>query len=170
MTPEFARPVRLDTIGSARVERVEADAAERMSLAARFGLDALEMLEADWRLRPVTDGVAGDARVRATGAQSCVTTGDPVPFALDVTETLLFATPQAHAPDEELELDERDLDRIAITGGAIDLGEATAQTLALALDPYPRSPDADQRRRDLGIASEAEAGPFAALLALKGVG
>jgi hypothetical protein len=56
-------------------------------------------------------------------------------------------------------------------GGAIDLGEAAAQTLALSIDPYPRSPAAEAALREAGVKSEedarAEASPFAALKALK---
>lgn len=170
MKTEFGRAVRLDTIGDGRDERIEADEDERAALAARFGLDALDALSAEWRLRPVTDGVAGEARIVASGAQNCVTTGEPVRFAIDTTEALLFAHEEPGSPDEEMELDERTLDRVAIEGGTIDLGEATAQSLVLALDPYPRAPDADTRRRDLGIATEVEASPFAALLGLKGSG
>ena len=49
----------------------------------------------------------------------------------------------------------------------IDLGEAIAQTLYLALDPYPRGPDADSIAEKKGLKSEEEAGPFGALAALK---
>jgi len=50
---------------------------------------------------------------------------------------------------------------------AIDLGAAIADSLALGLDPYPRSPNAEQALRQAGVISEEEAGPFAALAALK---
>jgi uncharacterized metal-binding protein YceD (DUF177 family) len=52
-------------------------------------------------------------------------------------------------------------------GAAIDLGSAIADSLALAVDPYPRSPSADAALKDAGVLSEDEAGPFAALAALK---
>ncbi|NWN13490.1 hypothetical protein GY655_27460, partial [Escherichia coli] len=61
------------------------------------------------------------------------------------------------------------------SGGAIDLGEAAAETLALALDPYPRSPAAEAALRDAGVISEEEAtrlaeesGPFGGLAGLRG--
>jgi hypothetical protein len=53
-------------------------------------------------------------------------------------------------------------------GQAIDLGAAIADSLALVLDPYPRSPRAADALREAGVISEEEAGPFAALAALKG--
>ena len=166
MRVEFARVVRLDTIGDGQDVRIEADDVERNALAERFGLGALNTLSAEWRLRPVTEGVSGEARVVAAGAQSCVTTGRPVPFAIDITEALLFGREEPGSSGDEVELDERDLDRVPIENGVIDLGEATAQSLLLTLDPYPRAPDADAYRRDLGIVTEVEASPFAALLGL----
>ncbi len=51
----------------------------------------------------------------------------------------------------------------------IDLGEAVAQQLAIALDPYPRAPEAalpEEPRAGAGGARAAE-GPFAALESLK---
>jgi hypothetical protein len=54
--------------------------------------------------------------------------------------------------------------------GEIDLGEAVAQQLAVALDPYPRAPGAAWPQADTGdadIAAEPVRRPFAALDALK---
>jgi uncharacterized protein YutE (UPF0331/DUF86 family) len=53
------------------------------------------------------------------------------------------------------------------TDGAIDLGEAVAQTMALALDPFPRSTNAEAALREAGVISEEEAGPFGALKGLR---
>ena len=46
-------------------------------------------------------------------------------------------------PDEEIELGPDDCDVVFYDGQAIDLGEAIADTLALAMQPYPRSPGAE---------------------------
>jgi hypothetical protein len=47
-----------------------------------------------------------------------------------------------------------------------DLGEAVAQTLGLAIDPYAEGPNADAARKAAGIVAEGEQdGPMAALLA-----
>jgi hypothetical protein len=53
-------------------------------------------------------------------------------------------------------------------GGRIEIGSATADTLALALNPFPRGPNADAALQAAGILSEEQAGPFAALAKLKG--
>ena len=80
--------------------------------------------------------------------------------------------PAGGRPEEEIELGEGELDVVFYEGGAVDLGEAVAQTLLLALDPYPRSPAAEAALREAGVKSEEEAriesSPFAALAALKG--
>ena len=52
-------------------------------------------------------------------------------------------------------------------GGAIDLGGAIADTLALSLDPYPRSAGADAALREAGVMSEEQASPFAILAKLR---
>ena len=69
--------------------------------------------------------------------------------------------------DEETELAEEDCDTAFFSGDSIDIGEAVAETLALALDPFPRAPGADERLRDAGVLDEGETGPFAILKALK---
>ena len=49
--PEFSRPVRIDTIGEApRKLHVEAEEVERINLARRFGLAAIDRLAADLTL------------------------------------------------------------------------------------------------------------------------
>ena len=71
------------------------------------------------------------------------------------------------AAQEEIELDADDCDTIGYDGAAVDLGEAAAETLYLALDPFPRAPDADAKLKAAGVIGEGEAGPFAALKGLR---
>ena len=71
-------------------------------------------------------------------------------------------------PDDEIELSGDQLDVIFHDGSAIELGEAIADTLAVSLDPYPRGPNAEVALQEAGVISEEQAGPFAALAALKG--
>ena len=68
---------------------------------------------------------------------------------------------------EELELEADALDEIEFEGHSFDLGEAVAQSLALAIDPYAIGPEADRVRKEAGLLDEAASGPFAALAALK---
>jgi uncharacterized metal-binding protein YceD (DUF177 family) len=75
--------------------------------------------------------------------------------------------PPPAVADEEIELGGSDLDVVFHDGAAIDLGTAIADTLALSLDPYPRSAGADAALKEAGVMSEAEASPFAVLAKLK---
>ena len=77
-----------------------------------------------------------------------------------------FLPEPAEAGDES-ELDADDCDTVFYTGGAIDLGEAAAETLLLSLDPFPRGPNAAASLKDAGVISEEEAGPFGGLAALR---
>lgn len=166
MTPEFSRPERLDAIGEREREvRIAADAGERTALAQRFGLVAVEALEAVLTLRREAAGIAVRGQVHAAVVQACSVTGVPLTATIDEPVALLFV--EALDGQDEVELDSGALDTVAIEGGAVDLGEAAAETMALALDPFPRSPDAAAALRDAGVISEEEAGPFGALKDLK---
>ena len=166
---EFSRVVALDTIGDApRAMTLEANANERLALARRFRLVAIETLSAKASLSRRAEVVTATGRLAAAVVQSCVATGAPVPEQIDEPFEIVFRPQPAGArPDEEIELDESEMDVVFYEGGAIDLGEAVAETLALALDPYPRAPDAEATLKAAGVKSEAEAGPFGALASLR---
>ena len=60
------------------------------------------------------------------------------------------------------------MDEIFYEGDSFDLGEAVAQSLALAIDPFACGPDADRVRQEKGLSADDQpSGPFAALAALK---
>jgi uncharacterized metal-binding protein YceD (DUF177 family) len=171
---EFSRLYRLETL-SADPIRVEIDARadELESLARRFGLVSLEGLTAQAELRGTGDSATAVGSLRARVTQSCVGSGEPVEAEVAEDFRVDFRPlPADSTPDDEIELGEGELDVVFYEGGAIDLGEAVAQTLLLALDPYPRSPAAETALREAGVKSEEEArieaSPFAALAALKG--
>lgn len=167
--PEFSRTVRTDTIGATpRSMHLEANEGERAALARRFGLAALDRLEAEISLsRPNREIVAG-GRIAAEVTQSCVVTDADVPGAIDEAFAVRFRTGgEARGGEEEVELGEEELDVVFFDGATIDVGEVVAQTLALNLDPYPRAPEAAEALREAGVIDEAAAGPFGALAGLK---
>jgi uncharacterized metal-binding protein YceD (DUF177 family) len=171
--PEFSRIVKADQVRRMSAEaHIEADAAEREALARRFGLSSLDRLEADYGLSEEKDAILARGRVRAVLAQPCVATGEPVPETIDTDFALRFVVEAGDdLPEgEELELDAQDVDTIGYDGQAIDMGEAIAETMALAMTPFPRSPNADAFLKEAGVLSEEQASPFAALLALKDKG
>ena len=167
MTPEFSRPYRLDTLGQPKDVEIAATAEECAALARRFGLQEIAQLAATARITTGDAGIDAVGRMTARATQSCVVTGEPVPAVLDQSFTIRFVAEDAADSVEEIELSAEDCDVMEHDGLVIDLGEAVAQTLGLALDPYPRAPGAEERLREAGVLSEGEAGPFGALAALK---
>jgi uncharacterized metal-binding protein YceD (DUF177 family) len=165
--PEFSRLERADTIGEGeRSVRIEADDAERAALARRFDLKSVDTLEAEFRLRRDAAGIVAHGHVRGAVVQACVVTDDPIPVAIDEPVALRFVTDDS-AEEGEVELDEDALDTMVYDGASVDLGEAAAETLALALDPYPRGPNAAAALRAAGVISEEEAKPLGAFAGLK---
>lgn len=167
--PEFSRPVRADTLGEEpRRLGIEADASERAALARRFGLIAIDRLAAKFALSRKASEIAMRGTVSAAVTQACVASGEPVEAAIEAPFDILFR-PQPSVGDdaEEIELDEGELDVVFYDGAAVDAGEAVAETLAIALDPYPRAPGAEAALKAAGVKDEEEAGPFAALAGLR---
>lgn len=168
-TPEFSRPIKVDQIGRlAGSVHIAAKTDERMALMRRFGLIALDRLEADYGLSEDNGAIVARGRIRATLSQPCVATGLAVPEQIDSDFLLRFIVEGTDVIDsDELELDVEDCDTIGYDGQIIDMGEAVAETMALVMVPYPRSPDADAYLKEVGVLNEDQTGPFAALLALK---
>ena len=168
MTDRFAHHLRLDQVRDGdRIELV-ADDAEREVIAARIGVAALDRLEAQATLSRNGDIIRAEGRLAASLAQSCVVTGDPVAAHIDEPFKLLFMPePPIAGPDDGIELGEEDCDVIFHDGATIDLGSAIADTLALSLDPYPRSVGAEAALREAGVMSEEQASPFAVLAKLR---
>ena len=80
---------------------------------------------------------------------------------------MFLPVPSAAGPDDEIELSESDCDVVFYDNAAIDLGTAIADSLALSLDPYPRSAGADAALKEAGVLTEEQASPFAVLAKLK---
>lgn len=135
---------------------------ECAALAQRFGLVAVHSLAA--RVTLASDGPAVNANgtLSADVVQSCAVSGEDLPVQIAEALSLRFVP----APDEraaEVELEAEDLDEIEMEDTRFDLGEALAQTLALAIDPYLEGPGAEEFRRKAGILSAGEGGAFSAL-------
>ncbi|WP_431280636.1 YceD family protein [Humitalea sp. 24SJ18S-53] len=160
--PEFSRPLPFSAVRTpGHVVEISASPAERAALALRLGLIDLPSLTARWRLSPEETGcIVAEVTVLADVVQECVVTLDPVPQRVEETVRLRFLPPGVEPTDDDPETP----DDIPCEREVMDLGEATAETLALLLDPYPRAegavlPDA---------ATDADSGPFAGLSRLRG--
>ncbi|MBB6125183.1 YceD family protein [Sphingobium subterraneum] len=173
-TPEFSRLIRRDEIGRLGESlHIVANGDERAALAARFGFVSLNRLEATYGLSLDGEVVTAQGRISAALAQPCIATAEPVTETVDTPFLVRFMPEGSDEPEpgDELELDVEECDTVTYTDGRIDIGEAVAETLALSVNPFPRSPDADSYLRQMGVLSEEEAqeasSPFAALKALK---
>jgi uncharacterized metal-binding protein YceD (DUF177 family) len=147
---------------------IEATEQERAALAARFGLGAVEALRAEITLDQRPRAIRATGRLHAAIQQPCAISGEDFPVAIDEPIDLRFveAGQRAATEAEEIELEADDCDEIEYEGEMFDLGEAVAQTLGLAIDPYAEGPNADAARKAAGIVQEGEQlGPLADLLA-----
>ena len=168
MSDRFAHHLRLDQIRDGERVDLTADDGELKAVAKRLGLALIDRLEAHVTLSKTGDVVRAEGRLVAALEQSCVVTGDPIAAHVDEPFALLFTPePPAGSPDEELELGEADCDVVFYDEAAIDLGGAIADTLALSLDPYPRSAGAHAALKEAGVLSEEQASPFAVLAKLR---
>ena len=168
MTDDFAHRLPLNQIRDGERIELSADKGERTKVAERLGLQSLGRLEAHATLERKGEIVRARGRLKAGLCQSCVVTGEPVEAHADEPFDIYFLPePASGQAEEEVELIESDCDVVFHDGSAIDLGSAIADTLALSLDPYPRSAGAEAVLKEAGVLSEAEAGPFAALAKLK---
>lgn len=166
---EFSHLVAQDAIGRTGPIAVVADAEARARVAARLGLEALDRFEVTATLEPVAGGALLKGTVAADVVQACAATSLPVAAALTEPFALRYVAALS-LPDEadaEVELGDADLDIMPLEPGGVDVGEAAVQSLALALDPFPRHPDADRILAERGVLREDQAGPFAALGALR---
>jgi uncharacterized metal-binding protein YceD (DUF177 family) len=166
---EFSRVERIDTFGAGeRTVEITANDAERARLAERFGLVSLDRLTASFRVRIEAAGIVARGTVDASVVQACSVTDEPIPVEIAEQVALRFVEEDA-VNEEEIELSEDALDTMFYTGSAIDLGEAAAETVALALDPFPRGPNAEAALREAGVIGEDEVKPLGALAGLKGL-
>jgi uncharacterized metal-binding protein YceD (DUF177 family) len=160
----FGHRLTLDRIRDGERIELSADEGERRSIGDRLGLASLDRLDAHVTLGREGERIRASGRVRASLEQSCIATGEPVPEHVDEPFEVMFVPePKDGRPDEEVELGAQDCDTVFYEGGSIDLGAAIADTLALAIDPYPRSREAEAALKEAGVISEAEAGPFGGL-------
>jgi uncharacterized metal-binding protein YceD (DUF177 family) len=141
MAPEFSRLQRVDGLprGGRRC-RVQANGDECAALVARLHIPAIAALACDWQLSPSPGGrVIAQGHLTARVTQVCVVSLEE--FESEMTEdfTVHFVPEAAFDGDEDSETP----DQIPYGGAQVDLGEATAEQLALALDPYPHKPGAE---------------------------
>ena len=151
---------------------IEADGATRAAMAEAAGLREIASASASFDVTPDSGGrfhVTGHVRARI--GQTCVVTLDPIENDIDEPIDLMFAPPEQIPVLADLVDEAADSDREIpdppepIENGLIDLGRLATDVLFLAIDPYPRKPDAVFE--SVVTAPAPEDHPFAALKALK---
>ena len=130
-------------------------------LTSRFGFAGLASLTATMKIKR-----AGLAHWDVTGTltaevtQLCGVTGDPVLESVDFQIEERYGLANDEGVDVEVSLDSAE----PLVDGAIDLGEIVSQSLAIAVDPWPRSAGAPQ---NFQVGDGEKEHPFAGLAALK---
>ena len=160
MRPELHRPVPLDRIGPAGLAfSVDGTQAECAALAERLAIPAVASLHCRWMLRRAGPAgtVEAEGQLEARVTRTCVVSTED--FEADIAET--FSIRFVPSGQENDDPDPESLDEIPYEGGSLDLGDASAEQLALALDPFPRAPGATLPEQH---AEGAEPNPFAALI------
>ena len=151
---------------------LDADEAVRTAIAEVAGLREVLSAHASLDVTPKSGGrlhVAGNVRARV--GQTCVVTLEPIENDIDEPIDLILAPPEqipelAALVDDAAGGDEQTPDPPEpIEGGVIDLGRLATDALFLAIDPYPRKPDAVFDHEV--TPPDPEDHPFAALKALK---
>jgi uncharacterized metal-binding protein YceD (DUF177 family) len=141
--------------------KIDCDESECAALAARFGFAAVARLSARLKVKRAGPGhwnVTGKLQAEVT--QLCGVTGEPVPESVDFTIEERYCRASEEGTDIDVSLDGFE----PLVDGAIDLGEVVAQTLAISVNPWPRSVDAPH---SFAVGESEKEHPFAGLAVLK---
>ena len=170
--PLFDAIVRIDRLpANGRDLKVSLDEPTRAKLAAELKLSAIDAFEATLVVAPLRGGIRAQGRLVAHVVQPSVVTFEPVGQHIDeVVDRVYLPEPHGHqkpTPGSELfvDLDDDDFPD-HIDGPEVDLSALLIETLALAIDHYPRheGESLDSLGIDLG---NGPSGPFAGLEKLK---
>ena len=169
--PVLSRPLKVEEIGDGASGEIAATVAEMEAIARLLDLVRLEGLTFTYRLDQAGGGrwhLKG--KLNANVTQVCVLSLEPIEARHEVPVEVEFWPASLLA---ELEQNAEEAEGIGllnwpepIAGGRIDPGPVIYETLATALDPYPKRagvrfdwPESEPK--------QAESGPFAPLAALK---
>ncbi len=158
--PEFSRLVELARLGARPFrQRIEATAEERERLSRRFDLISLDHVVAEVELRRQSpEVILLEAEFAAEFEQCCAVSLEPVRGAVSDRFSLVYGPAAEEEQEIALTSDEPAFE--PLDGNSIDIGEAVAQELSLALPIFPRDPEA---RIDQAAMAEPLEGPFAML-------
>ncbi|MDB5506494.1 MAG: hypothetical protein JWR75_1132 [Devosia sp.] len=170
--PRLEASVRLDTLpATGKAIEIKAESEQRAEIAASLGVTSVDSLVATVTALPFRGGIRAQGRLLATVIQPSVITLEPITQQIDEVIDRVFLPGRekdyAGPANAEIFVDlEGDDLPDNLVGGVADLSELIIETLALAIDPYPREPDAELPAAAFD-SDGAEEHPFARLIALK---
>lgn len=164
VAPEFSRLVALAQLSTRPFrQRIEASAEEREKLSRRLDLISLDRLVAEVELRRQSPkAILLEAEFAAEFEQCCAVTLEPVRGTVSDRFSLVYGPAPEEEPEIALTAEEPAFE--PLEGNSIDIGEAVAQELSLALPIFPRDPEA---RIDQAAMAEPLQGPFATLARMR---
>lgn len=151
---------------------ISGSTSQRAAMAEALGVPAVRKLRASGEiLRPTPGTVIVSGEVGATVEQTCVVTLEPVTTRIDEPIRRTFSANVTDVEDDYQIREDEDVN-VDPLGDAVDLAAVVAETLALALPPYPRADGASLDATQFaapGVTpmTDEAARPFAALEALK---
>jgi uncharacterized metal-binding protein YceD (DUF177 family) len=159
--PEFSRPISTAKLSKTPATYpIVATEAERAALAQRFGLVSLDRLEAEVRLCRAGGDVRLEAEFSADLVQACIVTLEPVPAQIAEDFVLIFRPGIDDDEADRLALENPEDEIIEpLMAESVDIGEAVAQQLSVAMDPYPRVSGAQSAGADLEFGGTEDAPP-----------
>ena len=169
--PVLDATIRIDHLPvEGRDIEIVATPAQLEVLAELMHVTSVERLQATLGAVPFRGGIRVQGRLTAAIVQPCVVSFAPVRQEIDEPVDRIFLTGHEHprpaASNVEIFVDLEDEDLPDhIEGPEVDLSALITETLALAIDPYPRAEGASIEA--LGIKQDDEdVSPFASLKSL----
>lgn len=169
--PHFSHPVPVEKLrrDGETPFRVAADPSECTALARFLGLDRLDRLSFAGFISPAgDDGWRIRGRLVAKVEQRCVISLEPVGSRHDIEVDRLYVPASRFAAAPEVSIGHDEDDEPDPYDAFLDPAMLAVETLALAIDPYPRAAGAELPEGAANAGDRAEAsGPFAALAPLR---
>lgn len=169
---EFSRKVQLNQIQKKPLTiKIEANDDEKKALSERFLIPEIQSLLCTYQLKYFHGRqVRAVGEMKAVVTQNCVISLEDFLVTINESFELLFVSSDKITAELE-EIDDPDV--IPYENEVIDLGEVTAEQLALFLDPYPQQENAHNdlilNEKDIVVESKKEPkeSPFKVLEQLK---
>jgi uncharacterized metal-binding protein YceD (DUF177 family) len=138
----YSEIVRLHQAGGGVKRILEPDEAARARIAKALDLASLDSFVAEMALAPSPGGWRLSGRVKASLAQTCGITLEPLPVEIDAP-FVVNLTEAVEEDSEEIVITLEDESPDLIEDGQVNLGQYAVEQLALRLDPFPRKPGAE---------------------------